>query len=98
LQTSSIRKLCEVPGAVLAAPTPPSAGHRPTLHDEEPVKLAELGRQADTQIATLEIDEAKHFPALRRQIRKYLADSPTGRQIDELMDSLLIEVESTTIA
>jgi hypothetical protein len=24
--------------AVLAAPTSPSAGHRPTLHDEEPVK------------------------------------------------------------
>jgi hypothetical protein len=37
LQTSRIRKLCEVPGAVLAAPTPPSAGHHPTLHDEEPL-------------------------------------------------------------
>ena len=36
LQTSDIRKLCEVPGAVLTAPTPPSAGHHPTLHDEEP--------------------------------------------------------------
>ena len=29
LQTSDIRKLCEVPGAVPAAPTAPSAGHRP---------------------------------------------------------------------
>jgi hypothetical protein len=37
LQTSSIRKLCEVPGAVLTAPTSPSGAHRPTLHDEEPV-------------------------------------------------------------
>ena len=37
LQTSSIRKLCEVPGAVLTAPTSPSGVHRPTLHDEEPV-------------------------------------------------------------
>jgi hypothetical protein len=32
LQTSRIRKLCEVPGAVLAA-----LRHRPTLHDEEPL-------------------------------------------------------------
>ena len=40
LQTSRIRKLCEVPGAVLTAPTPPSAGHHPTLHDEEPEWLA----------------------------------------------------------
>jgi hypothetical protein len=37
LQTSRIRKLCEVPGAVLAVPRSPSAGHRPPLHDEEPV-------------------------------------------------------------
>jgi hypothetical protein len=36
LQTSDIRKLCEVPGAVLAAPTSPSAEQRPTFHGEEP--------------------------------------------------------------
>jgi hypothetical protein len=42
LQTSHIRKLCEVPGAVPAAPTPPSPAHRPTFHGEEPLnQLAE---------------------------------------------------------
>src|SRR5215218_9419264 len=40
LQTSRIRKLCEVPGAVLTAPTSPSGARRPTLHDEEPPKRA----------------------------------------------------------
>ena len=37
MQTSRIRKLCEVPGAVLAAPTSPSTAP-PTVYDEEPVK------------------------------------------------------------
>ena len=36
LQTSRIRKPCEVPGAVLAAPTSPSAAPWPTFHGEEP--------------------------------------------------------------
>jgi hypothetical protein len=59
-------------------------------------RLAELGRRAEDEIAELDIDEARHFPALRRQVRKHLADSATGQQIDALVDSLLIAVESTT--
>jgi hypothetical protein len=59
-------------------------------------RLSELGRLAEDEIAALDIDESKHFPALRRQVRKHLADSPTGQQIDDLVDSLLIAVESTT--
>jgi hypothetical protein len=49
LQTLDIRKLCEVPGAVLAASTSPS-GHRPTLHDEEPAKQT---AQPPNQVAEL---------------------------------------------
>jgi hypothetical protein len=63
---------------------------------EQHQRLAELGRRAEEEIAELSIDESKHFPALRRQIRKHLAGSPIGQQIDELVDSLLIAVESTT--
>jgi hypothetical protein len=66
--------------------------------DDQHRRLAELGRRADEEIGALDIDEGKHFPSLRRQIRKQLADSPTGQQIDDLVDSLLIAVESTTIA
>jgi hypothetical protein len=43
LQTSRIRKLCEVPGAVLAAPTSPSTAP-PTVHDEEPLNAVLAGR------------------------------------------------------
>jgi hypothetical protein len=59
-------------------------------------RLAELGRQAEGEIAALDIDESKHFPSLRRRVRKHLADAPTGQQIDEQVDSLLIGDESTT--
>lgn len=59
-------------------------------------RLAELGRQAEAEIGALDIDESKHFPALRRQIRQHLADSPTGRQIDDLVESLLAPVTSAT--
>jgi len=52
-------------------------------------QLAELGRQAEVEIAALGLDEDRHFPALRRQIRKHLADSPTGQRIDRLVDNLL---------
>jgi hypothetical protein len=38
-----------VPGAVLAAPTPPSAGHHPTLHDEEPLQPAPGAPSTATQ-------------------------------------------------
>jgi hypothetical protein len=47
LQTSDIRKLCEVPGAVLAAPTSPSATHHPALHDDEPCWRAASPRRRD---------------------------------------------------
>jgi len=60
--------------------------------DEQHRRLAELGRQAEDEIAALDIDEGKHFPALRRQVRTNLAASPTGRQIDALVDSLMTSV------
>jgi hypothetical protein len=59
-------------------------------------RLAELGRQAEDEIAALDLDENKHFPSLRRQVRNHLADSPAGQQIDDLVDSLLTPVGATS--
>ena len=58
-------------------------------------RLADLGRRAEDEIAALDIDESKHFPALRRQIRKHLAISQIGQQIDDLVDTLLTSVSAT---
>jgi hypothetical protein len=66
--------------------------------DEQHRRLAELGRRAESEVAALDIDEGKHFPALRRQVRTHLATSPTGRQIDDLVESLLTPVEEMTRA
>jgi hypothetical protein len=60
-------------------------------------RLAELGRQAEAETAALDLDEGKHFPALRRQIRKHLAVSPIGQHIDALVDSLLASVAAASI-
>jgi hypothetical protein len=53
------------------------------------VKLAELGAQAEEEIAGLDVDLTKHFPALRREIRDHLAASKIGQQIDKLVGKLL---------
>jgi hypothetical protein len=47
LQTSDIRKICEVPGPFLAS-TSPSAEGASTLHDEEPLRL--LVRELQTSL------------------------------------------------
>jgi hypothetical protein len=53
-------------------------------------KLAELGARAEAEVATLELDMSKHFSALRRTIRGFLAESKSGRQIDALVKELLL--------
>jgi hypothetical protein len=46
LQTSDIRKICEAPGAVWGLRR--RQQHLTTLHDEEPVKVTNIGREAQT--------------------------------------------------
>lgn len=57
--------------------------------DVEHRRLAVLGREAEQAIAALDIDEGAHFPALRRKIRKWLADSSLGKEIESLVAELL---------
>jgi hypothetical protein len=64
--------------------------------DEQHLQLVELGWQAETEVAALDIDESRHFPSLRRQIRRHLADSPIGQQIDDVVDSLLARAGATS--
>jgi hypothetical protein len=73
LQTSSIRKLCEVPGAVPAAPTSPSAGHRPTFHGEEPlIEPAERGLPLERLERQAAIGYLKYKRALTDKVDSYL--------------------------
>ena len=58
---------------------------RDSLHGE----LATLGGQAEAELATLELDESKHFAAQRRAFREYLEGSTVGRAIDALVTRLL---------
>ena len=63
--------------------------------NKQHLQLAELGRRAESEVAALDLDENKHFPSLRRQIRKHLALLPIGQEIDNLVDSLLTPEAST---
>jgi hypothetical protein len=53
---------------------------------------APLGLDED-QVLVLEAP-VEGRPGLRRYIRKHLAESATGRQIDELVDNLLLSATS----
>lgn len=57
--------------------------------DEQHRRLAGLGQQAEAEIQGLDLDDTAHFAALRRRVRRQLAESPTGQQIEELVDRLL---------
>jgi len=57
--------------------------------DDRHQRLTDLGRQAEDEVAALEIDEDEYFVALRRKIRRHLAASPTGQEIDLVVDQLL---------
>jgi superfamily II DNA helicase RecQ len=52
-------------------------------------QAGELGQQAEAEIQGLGLDDTEHFAALRRRVRRQLAESPTGQQIEELVDRLL---------
>lgn len=63
--------------------------------DDRLRRLAELGRQAEAEVAALALDEAAHFPALRRRVRRHLAASAIGQEVDRLVGELLPVVDGT---
>lgn len=52
-------------------------------------ELATLGREAELLVAGYELDESRHFPALRRDIRALLDQSPIGSRIDAVAEEVL---------
>ena len=61
------------------------------LYDESNAvhtELAALGSEAEELVASLELSHTSHG-TLRRQIRAVLAESETGRRLDELVGVLL---------
>lgn len=52
-------------------------------------ELAELRAAGEVEVAALALEEGRHVPAHRRDIRMHLAGSLVGRRIDELVSGLL---------
>ena len=52
-------------------------------------EISELGRAAETEIASLPVDTRRHFSSIRRVMRAHLASSDIGRRIDMLVGRLL---------
>jgi SAM-dependent methyltransferase len=57
--------------------------------DRAHAHLAELGRQAGEAIAALELDDSKHFSAMRRAVRAWLEESKIGQAIEAKVEKLL---------
>ncbi|MDO3110002.1 N-6 DNA methylase [Mycobacteroides abscessus] len=68
----------------------------PTFDPKNPVhqKLAELGKQAETQAATVDISGARTFQAARKMIRAHLAE--TGTESDTLKEVTELLLSVTT--
>ena len=52
-------------------------------------ELATLGRTAGEEVRGLQLEEGKHFAALRRTIREHFAKSEAGKGIEKLVKKLL---------
>ncbi|MEX2206666.1 MAG: N-6 DNA methylase [Myxococcota bacterium] len=57
--------------------------------DSDHAEISKLGATARAEVLALELDESKHFAALRRTVREHLASSPTGQAIEQLVVELL---------
>ena len=51
--------------------------------------LADLGAQAEAEIAELDLAEDTYFVGLRQNIRRHLAASDVGREIEERVEELI---------
>lgn len=63
----------------------------PEFDPQDPLhrRLAELGRQVEREVASLELDEGTYFVTLRRRVRSYLEDSEAAGEIEEGVGGLL---------
>jgi hypothetical protein len=52
-------------------------------------RLSARGAELEAAIGKLELDLGRHFPAVRRDIRSFIAESDAGRDVEELVEELL---------
>jgi SAM-dependent methyltransferase len=52
-------------------------------------RLSARGAELETAIAKIEVDPQRHFPAVRRDIRQFIAESEAGRDVEALVEELL---------
>jgi hypothetical protein len=57
--------------------------------DDLHVRLSARGAELEAAIGKLEIEPGRHFAALRRDIRQFIAESEAGRDVEELVQELL---------
>ena len=52
-------------------------------------RLCARGAELEAAIAKLELKSGRHFAAVRRDIRKFIAESEAGRDVEALVEELL---------
>lgn len=52
-------------------------------------RLSARGAELEEAIANLELRQGVHFAAVRRDIRKFIAESEAGRDVEDLVEELL---------
>jgi hypothetical protein len=52
-------------------------------------RLSARGAELEAAIGQLELDPGRHFAAVRRDIRKFIAESEAGRDVEALVEELL---------
>jgi hypothetical protein len=52
-------------------------------------RLSKRGAELEAEIAKIVIDPTRHFPAVRRDIRKFIAASEAGQDVESLVADLL---------
>jgi len=63
----------------------------PEFDDENTnhTELAKLGKTIRAEVEALELDVSKNFAALRRVVRKHVAQSESGKAVETLVMELL---------
>lgn len=51
--------------------------------------LSARGGELEVEIAKRIIDVEQHFPAVRREIREFIAQSEAGQEVESLVEELL---------
>jgi hypothetical protein len=52
-------------------------------------RLSARGTELEAAIGNLQLDPGRHFAAVRRDIRGFIAESEAGRDLEELTEELL---------